>query len=69
MIVSIFVYIRIDLEDIQKIKGKIIIIIAYRLKTIENTYQILVINNGKIEQKGTIRSYLKNRELIKDLLI
>ncbi|WP_163249397.1 hypothetical protein [Clostridium niameyense] len=56
MIVSIFVYIRIDLEDIQKIKGKIIITIAYRLKTIENTYQILVINNGKIEQKGTIRS-------------
>lgn len=33
-------------------KDKTIIMIAHRLKTVRNADQILVINNGKIEQKG-----------------
>ena len=34
-------------------KNKTVIMIAHRLKTIRNAKQILVLNKGKIEQKGT----------------
>lgn len=42
-------------------KGKTIITIAHRLKTIENADQILVINNGQIEQKGTHKDLIKKQ--------
>lgn len=42
-------------------KGKTIITIAHRLKTIENADQILVINNGQIEQKGTHKELIKKQ--------
>lgn len=34
-------------------EGRSSLVIAHRLKTIENTDQILVIQNGKIIEKGT----------------
>ena len=43
----------------QLTKGKTIITIAHRLATIEHADQILVVDNGKIVEKGT------NSELIK----
>lgn len=41
------------------IKGRTVIVIAHRLKTVKNADQILVINNGTIEEKG------KHAELIR----
>ncbi|NFO13585.1 ABC transporter ATP-binding protein [Clostridium botulinum] len=41
--------------------GKTIIIIAHRLATIENANQILVVNGGKIEQRGTHKELI-NKE-------
>lgn len=52
--------------------GKTVIVIAHRLATIENADQILVVDNGRIIQKGThteliaqkglYRSYISIRE-------
>ncbi|KAI3349772.1 ABC transporter ATP-binding protein [Clostridium botulinum] len=41
--------------------GKTIIIIAHRLATIENANQILVVNEGKIQQRGTHKELI-NKE-------
>ena len=35
------------------IKGKTVLVIAHRLRTIAGADQILVLNNGKIEESGT----------------
>lgn len=43
------------------VAGKTLIIIAHRLKTIEQADQILVLDNGKLVQKGT------HQELIKEI--
>lgn len=34
-------------------KGKTVFVIAHRLNTIRNADQIILLNNGKIEEKGT----------------
>ena len=40
-------------------KNKTVIIIAHRLKTIKNADQILVLDNGKIVQRGTHEELIK----------
>lgn len=48
--------------------GKTIIIIAHRLATIENADQILVLDNGKIVQKGIHSELIKENGLYKKFL-
>ncbi|MFC2822376.1 MAG: ABC transporter ATP-binding protein, partial [Spirochaetales bacterium] len=47
-------------------KGKTIISIAHRLATIENSEQILVIDNGKVAQKGTHEELISQRGIYKN---
>ena len=44
-------------------KGKTVIVIAHRLATIENADQILVIDKGKVIQKGTHQELIKQEGL------
>ena len=46
-------------------RGKTIITIAHRLATIENADQILVVDNGKIVEKGTHKELVKNDGIYK----
>ena len=50
------------------IKNKTIIMIAHRLSTIRNADQILVLNNGKIEQRGNHEELIKQGGLYKTLI-
>ena len=50
------------------IKNKTIIMIAHRLSTIRNADQILVLNNGKIEQRGNHEELMKQGGLYKTLI-
>lgn len=45
-------------------KGKTVFVIAHRLNTIQNADQIIVLNDGKIEEMGTHDMLLKNRDII-----
>ena len=49
-------------------KNKTIIMIAHRLSTIRNANQILVLNNGKIEQRGNHGELMKQGGLYKTLI-
>lgn len=49
-------------------RNKTIIMIAHQLSTIKNANQILVLNNGKIEQRGTHEELIKNEGLYKTLI-
>ena len=49
-------------------KNKTIIMIAHRLSTIRNADQILVLNNGKIEQRGNHEELMKQGGLYKTLI-
>ncbi|WP_018591267.1 ABC transporter ATP-binding protein [Terrisporobacter glycolicus] len=51
------------------VKGKTLIVIAHRLSTIIDASQIIVVNNGKIESKGTHEELLKKCKLYKDMWI
>ena len=50
------------------IKNKTIIMIAHRLSTIRNADQILVLNNGKIEQRGNHEELMRQGGLYKTLI-
>ena len=50
------------------IKDKTVIMIAHRLKTIRNANQIIVLNNGNIEQRGTHDELMIEGGLYKDLV-
>lgn len=50
------------------IEDKTVIMIAHRLKTIRNSDQILVLNNGEIEERGTHKVLMQNEGLYKDLV-
>ena len=45
------------------VKGKTLIVVAHRLHTIENADKILVIDKGRIEDRGTHSELLKNSAL------
>lgn len=45
------------------ITGRTVIVIAHRLKTIKNADQIIVINNGTIEEQGKHTDLLKQNGL------
>lgn len=49
-------------------KNKTVIMIAHRLKTIRNAEQILVLNKGKIEQKGTHDELMSQGGLYRTLI-
>jgi len=49
-------------------KNKTIIMIAHRFSTIRNADQILVLNNGKIEQRGNHEELMKQGGLYKTLI-
>jgi ATP-binding cassette subfamily B protein len=46
-------------------KGKTVIVIAHRLSTIADADQIIVIDDGKIAEKGTHTELLKSEKLYK----
>ena len=43
----------------QLVRNKTVVMIAHCLKTIENTDQILVVNEGRIQERGTHRELLE----------
>ncbi|MET3879191.1 ABC transporter ATP-binding protein [Chitinophaga sp. OAE865] len=47
----------------QLVKGKTVVVIAHKLATIRDADMILVLNNGKIEERGQHDSLLKNNGL------
>lgn len=47
----------------QLVKGKTVVVVAHKLATIKNADMILVLNNGKIEERGHHDSLLKNNGL------
>ena len=49
------------------VKGKTLIIIAHRLKTIVNADRIFVIKDGKLNSYGTHEELLKSSELYKEM--
>ncbi len=49
------------------VKGKTLIVIAHRLSTIKDADQIIVINNGTIDHRGTHEDLLNKSKLYKDL--
>ncbi len=51
----------------QLMKGKTVIVIAHRLSTIKNADQILVIDEGRIMEKGNHRELLSNKGLYRRL--
>ncbi|MFC2615016.1 MAG: ABC transporter ATP-binding protein, partial [Treponema sp.] len=50
------------------IKGKTVIIISHRLKSIENADKIIVMNEGKIDAEGTHAELLKASPLYRDMI-
>ena len=49
------------------VKGKTLIMIAHRLKTITNVDRIFVIENGKVENSGTHQDLLDRSKLYKEM--
>lgn len=49
------------------VKGKTLIIIAHRLKTITDVDKIFVINNGKLDAEGSHEELLKSSKLYKEM--
>ncbi len=49
------------------IKGKTLIVIAHRLNTITNADNIVVVDDGRIEEMGTHEELLKNEKLYKKM--
>ncbi|WP_425355377.1 hypothetical protein [Pseudoramibacter faecis] len=49
-------------------KNKTIIMIAHQLSTIRNADQIFVLNNGKIERRGTHEELMRQERLYKTLI-
>lgn len=45
------------------VKGRTVIMIAHRLKTIKNAHQILVLDEGVIKEQGTHQELLQNKAL------
>lgn len=52
----------------QLVKGKTVVVIAHKLATIRDADMILVLNNGKIEERGQHDSLLKNNGLYLSLI-
>lgn len=52
----------------QLMKDKLVIIIAHRFSTLQNVDHVIVINDGKITQKGTPRELANEKGVYSDLL-
>ena len=50
------------------IKGKTVIIISHRLKSIENADKIIVMNQGKVDAEGTHAELLQKSALYKSMI-
>lgn len=57
---------RIAIEELTK--NKTVIVIAHRLKTIKNANQILVLDNGKITQRGAHEDLIKTDGIYKNFI-
>ena len=53
---------------IELIQGKTIVTIAHRLATIENADQILVVDHGKIVQKGTHDQLIQQKGIYRSFI-
>lgn len=49
-------------------RGKTVIVIAHRLATIENADQILVVEHGKIVQKGTHNQLIQQKGIYRSFI-
>lgn len=49
-------------------QNKLVIIIAHRFSTLQNVDHVIVLNNGKIEQKGTPKELANQKGVYSDLL-
>ena len=49
------------------IKGKTVVIISHRLKSVEGVDKIVVMNHGKVESKGRHRELLEKSDLYRSL--
>ena len=49
------------------VKGKTLIIIAHRLRTVTDADRIFVIENGKVKNSGTHDELLEKSELYKEM--
>ena len=47
----------------QLVRNKTVVMSVHRLKTIENAEQILVVNEGRIQERGTHRELLERNGL------
>jgi len=64
---------RIIMENLSKFfKGRTVVVVAHRLSTVKNADQIVVLEKGKIVEKGTHRELAKKKgayyELVKNQL-
>ena len=50
------------------IKGKTVVIISHRLKSVENVDKIIVMNNGKLDAEGTHAELLKKSALYRNMI-
>lgn len=50
------------------IKGKTVVIISHRLKSIENANKIIVMNNGKIDNIGTHQELMSHSDLYRSMV-
>ena len=53
---------RIIVESLNEFyKGRTVVVVAHRLSTVKNADQIIVVDEGKVVEKGTHTSLIKNR--------
>ena len=50
------------------IKGKTVVIISHRLKSVENVDKIIVMNNGKLDAEGTHAELLQKSALYRNMI-
>ena len=60
-------HIQTEIEKLQKENGTTIISIAHRLTTLKNCDEIIVLNKGKIEEKGKYDELIKNNGIFSDM--
>lgn len=60
-------YIQNEIEKLQKANNTTIISIAHRLTTLKNCDEIIVLNKGKIEERGKYNYLIEKEGIFKDM--